>query len=999
MPKNIIFHGSFLVSGIMCHAGCGSLVQSALSDLSGVGLPSDAEVHSIDAQPKTLGIHEISISIQSEQEGFNQSGEKNKTILAGLTSKLTEYSFQIIDEKNLESEDESKWPNRINILVNLVAMFGILVLSLIYPPSLLLTVALTAVTTLTTAFTGRNYLSAFLNNLRNKKINDMSSTISLGWLLSLTHTLYHSITMPLASSFSMVFMSFIMPVMLIAMVNGMDEIKRLVLQKSKTIHLKGMKSLFPQMAEEYLCHQVPQEAQEKLMSLMETQPTDVSVEEFLIPVQTWLSSDKVKQSKQSLQKGMLIQVNAGDCFPVDCILVQGNTLVDASLLTGEPQQPKKLLDTIPAGAINLGQAVTVYVTNDSYNSTVNKLLFRSNRAPEKSTSPDDTTKFTSLYTSLIMVSIVASIITPLSLGVFTVPLVLKNVIGILFAVCPCTIAIAHQLPQLLSIYQRNNKNILLRNENMNSTQEMIHTVVFDKTGTLTTGRSKVESYVGLDDALWQKIHLLEQCHGAGHPLANAINSFYDSHIARKIVFTDISNPVLDPKNRGLSATVQGKPIHIGNLSYMQEIQESQIVVAEEHTSLIQSKLLQGYTPIYVAEGKVYKGVIFIQHEPRSDILAALKRLKNEGKTLIMLTGDNSVSAMAFNQQISAKAYPHSEETIFEPQNIHAEQQPHMKEAFLRKLMKSFEPVAAPKKESSKQGFLSTVRGFFGGGMTPSEPKKSQGGVWFVGDGLNDAPCARIVTEKKGVSCAMNSTDKAAFFTDISLNGSLAYLFEHHKLDRFFQKNIRQNQALLVYSAIAFLAFIISFSIAGLAVSPLIPMLIMMSTTGFTLLNCYRVKLSVDEALDKHRSWFRGFFVSDASVGLAAGASTLLIVGLLISTVMSKGLGLPALTAGGWAAIGSASALSGGILLTLFTLTAVGYLIFDQFSPMAGDDAIIQNEPSVIKRQRGTPQLATTPAHQEVHKGLFSLSEPITGDRMVGTRSPTVEPTSLTVGFI
>lgn len=998
MPKNIIFHGSFLVSGIMCHAGCGSLVKTALSDLSGIELPSDAEVHSIDAQPKTLGIHEISISIQSKQEGFNQSGEKNKTILAGLTSKLTEYGFQIIDEKNLESEDESKWPNRINILVNLVAMLGILVLSLSYPPSLLLTVALTAVTTLTTAFTGRNYLSTFLHNLRNKKINDMSSTISLGWLLSLTHTFYHSVTMPLASSFSMVFMSFIMPVMLIAMVNGMDEIKRLVLQKSKTIHLKGMKSLFPQMAEEYLCHEIPPDAQEKLMSVMETQPSDVSVEEFLIPVQTLLSSDKVKRSKQSLQKGMLIQVNAGDCFPVDCTLVQGSTLVDASLLTGEPQQPKQLLDTIPAGAINLGQAVTVYVTNDSYNSTVNRLLFRSNRAPEKTTSPDDTTKFTSLYTSLIMVSIVASIITPLSLGVFTVPLVLKNVIGILFAVCPCTIAIAHQLPQLLSIYQRNNKNILLRNEN-NANQETIHTVVFDKTGTLTTGRSKVESYAGLDEALWQKIHLLEQSHGASHPLANAINSFYDSHIAQKIVFTDISNPVLDPKNRGLSATVQGKSIHIGNLSYMQDIQESQIVVAEEHSSLIQSKLLQGYTPIYVAEEKVYKGVIFIQHEPRSDILDALKRLKKEGKTLIMLTGDNSVSAMAFNQQISAKAYPHSEETIFEPQNIHAEQQPHMKEKFLQKLMKSFEPVAAPKKESSKEGFLSTVRGFFGGGMTPSEPKKTQGGVWFVGDGLNDAPCARIVTEKKGVSCAMNSTDKAAFFTDISLNGSLAYLFEHHKLDRFFQKNIRQNQALLVYSAIAFLAFIISFSIAGFAVSPLIPMLIMMSTTGFTLLNCYRVKLSVDEALDKHRSWFRGFFVSDASVGLAAGASTLLIGGLLISTVMSKGLGLPALTAGGWAAIGSAAALSGGILLTLFTLTAVGYLIFDQFTPMTGDGAVSQRESSVIKRQRGTPKHTTTPAHQEVHKGLFSLPEQSTGDRMAGTRVPTVESTNFTASFI
>ncbi|WP_019218248.1 hypothetical protein [Legionella tunisiensis] len=256
-------------------------------------------------------------------------------------------------------------------------------------------------------------------------------------------------------------------------------------------------------------------------------------------------------------------------------------------------------------------------------------------------------------------------------------------------------------------------------------------------------------------------------------------------------------------------------------------------------------------------------------------------------------------------------------------------------------------------------------------MKPAEPKKYRGGVWFVGDGLNDAPCARIVTEENGVSCAMNSTDKAAFFTDICLNGSLAYLFEHHKLDRFFQKNIRQNQGLLVFSAIAFLAFIISFSIAGMGVSPLIPMLIMMSTTGFTLLNCYRVKLSVDDALDKRRSWLREFLVADASVGLGAGASTLLIVGLLISTVMSKGLGLSAFTAGSLAAIGCASALSGGLILTLFILTAVSYLIFDQFNPTTGDGAISQSEPSRLARQEITHQSTNPSAKQEVfYRRLF-----------------------------
>jgi Cu+-exporting ATPase len=430
MSEKIIFKGSFLVAGIMCHGGCGAAVQGILRDLSGTELlPSDAELASIDAQPAWIGVHEIFVTIRSEQETFNQDGYHNKAILDILKKKIisAEYhDFQVVDEKNLESDEPSTWPNRSNILVNLAAMFAIFVLSLTCPPSLLLTATLTTTSLLTTAFTGRSYLLSFLRNLRNKSINDMSSTISLGWLLSVAHMLYHSFTVPLMSHFSMVFMSFIMPVILIAIVNGMDEIKRLVMQKSKTIHLKGMKSLFPQMAEQYPCYQLSENKLSELTLLMEASPqaADANVLEPLSSIQKILldsSNTLVMQPKQSLKKGTLIQVKAGECFPVDCILIQGKTLVDASIVSGELRQLKQCLETIPAGAINLGQTVTVYAKSDSYSSTVNQLLFRSNRASEKSTVVYNYSAFTSLYTSLIVVSIVASVAAPLALGVFTAP--------------------------------------------------------------------------------------------------------------------------------------------------------------------------------------------------------------------------------------------------------------------------------------------------------------------------------------------------------------------------------------------------------------------------------------------------------------------------------------------------------------------------------------------------------------------------------------------------
>lgn len=888
MTKKIIFQDSFLVSGIMCYQGCGNIIKNVLSDLAEFKqqhlLPEDAQLI-IDAEPQDLGIHRLFIMIESEEQLFNQDESYRNLLSVKFKEILDSIGYEVIDNNKNTKKNKSNSVNWINILVNLASMFGIIILSAIFPPSLLLTIGLTTLSFLTTAFTARSYLINFFRNLRNKNPANMATPITLGWLLSLAHTLYHSITMPLASSFSMIFMSFIMPVMLIMIINGMDEIKRLVLNKSKKMHLKGMKALFPSMAKEYHCYPLSQQEQEELSQLIKMLHKDNSQSDYFVQsISNILINEKiVRYSKNTLKKEMIIKIKRGECFPVDGLIIQGNTLVDASILTGEPQQPKQLLDFVPAGAINLGQDVSIYATQDCYNSAVNALLFRSNRAREEKIASESNRKFAYLYVALIMVGITASILTPLALGMLTILLVLQNVTGILFAVCPCTIAIAHQLPKLLSLYRRNQKGITMRNENLTGQFDEIHTIVFDKTGTLTTGNSQVDMSEGISFSLWQRIYLLEKHHGAEHPLAKAINNYCETIGAHQSIIKEIKDVSVDSKNRGLSAVVQGKQIHLGNLDYLQHLG---VVLPNDFPLAVKNKLAQGYTPVYVAEDGVYQGLILIRHEIRKDILPALARLKKEGKKLIMLTGDSKLSTMGFNQQYGA---------IFEPDNIHAEQTPLDKEIFLNKLMDS-------QAVNSK-------------------------GVWFVGDGLNDAPCARILTEKGGVSCAMTSNDKAAFFTDISLNGSLDYLFEHAKLNRFLQKNIIQNQWLLAYGSITFLAFIISFSIAGIAISPLIPLGIMVSTTLFSLFNSYRVQLSVDNALDKNTSWYKQYLASDLSTGLLIGASTLLICSLLISTLATGGLVLPAIifTAGAVAAVSSVCILAASVMFGAFALLCITYL--------------------------------------------------------------------------
>ncbi|MCX7117705.1 MAG: HAD-IC family P-type ATPase [Legionellales bacterium] len=763
---------------------------------------------------------------------------------------------------------------------------------------------------------------AFYQQIREKTLNTMATPITLGWLLSLAHTLYHAITMPTMQNPAMTFMNYLMPILLITTVNAMDEIKRRVLSQSKKMHLQGMKTLFPQMSKTYEGMTLPIETQNKLSEWILNMTGSMPFSTSLAKTTTYL--------KQTLSEGMLIVVKRGECFPVDGIILQGHTLIDASILTGEPQQQKRPRDKVPGGSINLGQDVLLYVTQNTYNSTVNRLLFRSNRAHKNQAPTDPSTRFSYVYLGLIVIGLVASIMVPIALGIATFPLILQNIIGILFAICPCTIAIAHFLPKLISVYRRHQQGIILRREEVTESTQPPHTIVFDKTGTLTTGRSDVDSSEGISPALWKRIYLLEDRHGAGHPIAKAIIRCFNSKHKSTPLIKDLQNASIDPDHRGLSAMVQGKRVQMGHFNYLKS---AGVNIPNQLSQTITQKLALGMTPIYVAEDGIYQGIILIKHEVRNNILGALKRLKAEGKTLIMLTGDNSEAAIGFNQQ---------QGNLFQKNHIHASHTPQMKESFLKNLMS----------------------------QADIDPK----GVWFVGDGLNDAPCARMVSDKGGVSASMTHDDKAAFFTDLSLDGSLDYLFEHHRLNRFLKKNVTQNQGLLIYGALVFLAFILCFSVIGIAVSPLIPMAVMVSTTLLTLFNAYRVSLSVNHALDKKGTWFSQWMASDGSIGLLLGGISFFLCGLFVASIATGGLALPALTftAGAITAIYSICMLAAGVLGGAFALLGIGFICSNKSIPQAiektPEKAPLIPHPQAKNEMAHTSAIGFFPPHKPIRIG-------------------------------
>ena len=919
MPK-IIFQNSFHLAGIMCFDYCGSLIQNTLEQTleeykQQKLLPTDAKLF-IAAEPNGLGIHCLTLLIESSQESFQVSQEVCHALSTQFKKalKASESDYEIV-EADLEKKQSTK-QNWINILVNLATIITIIALYFIFPPSILLTIGLTILSYITTAFTAREYLMNFFSNLVNKNLNNMATTISFGWFLSLAHSLFHVISMPLVLHFSMIFMGFIMPILLITCVNLMDGIKELVTKKSQKMSLKGTESLFPQMCKEYLCYQLRQEAQINVTELLNSKvPNKEKLQNFLN------NNEYRKEKRNLLREGMIIQVNSGECFPVDGLLLERNSFIDASLLTGEPRQIKNFGDSIHAGAINLGPSVKIYAIRNGYGSTVTRLLFPANRARKQR--PEEKSTFFYLYTGLVILGVLASIAIPISLGAFTIPLFLQNLIGILFSVCPCTIAIAHKLPPLISIFHRGNRGIYLRDESLASRTDQIHTLVFDKTGTLTTGESTVESSdISFPSGLWQRIYLLEKQYGGEHPVARAIVNYYEAKKNFPILLKDIQIDTLDSHNRGLSAKVQKKEIHLGNAEFLEEI-------GIKIPPINQYKINQGYSPVYVAQDRVYRGVIYIRHEPRPGVVTGLAALKHKRKKLIMLTGDNEKSAKMFNLQISTMANT----TIFEEEDIYAQQKPEDKVEFLRKLM------------------LNNPRG----------PK----GVCFVGDGLNDAPCSRKISEMEGTSFAisMEQQVKTSFFSDICLDGSLNYLFKHTKINRFLKKNVSQNQGILAYSTLCFLIFIISFSIVGIPVVPLIPLGIMLATTLFVIFNSYRTQLSIDTLCDRNTSWVKKALASDFSLGLLMLASSLLTLSLLIPTLSTGSLTLPLLVfslgAGIMPILASSCTLASIILFSLFALLVSTYMLTKAcaLSPIVEEElSPSQFDPSkeAIQKQRETP---------------------------------------------
>ncbi|ADL50794.1 cadmium-translocating P-type ATPase [Clostridium cellulovorans 743B] len=389
-----------------------------------------------------------------------------------------------------------------------------------------------------------------------------------------------------------------------------------------------------------------------------------------------------KVSPEEVGVGDIIVVKPGEKVPLDGKVIEGNSMVDTSALTGE-SVPREVGagDSILGGVINRNGLLTIEVEKEFGDSTIAKILdLVQNASSKKAPTENFITKFARYYTPIVVFSAVAlAIIPPLVIDGATFSQWLYRALAFLVVSCPCALVVSIPLGFFGGIGGASRNGILIKGGNYLEALNNVEIIVFDKTGTLTKGVFKVTEVKAQNnftsDELINYAAYAESY--SNHPIATSILKAYGTEIAKDSIenYEEISG-------YGVKAMVSGREVLAGNFKLM------------NNEKIIYQQIETIGTVVHVAVDKRYAGYIVISDEIKEDSAKAIKDLKAIGvKKTVMLTGDNKIVGNKVAKQLGLD-------------KVYAELLPDQK----------VEKVELLDKEKSPKGKLI-----------------------FVGDGINDAP--------------------------------------------------------------------------------------------------------------------------------------------------------------------------------------------------------------------------------------------------------------------
>ena len=336
---------------------------------------------------------------------------------------------------------------------------------------------------------------------------------------------------------------------------------------------------------------------------------------------------------EEVEIGEIIVIKAGERVPLDGIVVEGNSMLDTSALTGE-LLPREVItgSELLSGCINMNGLLNAKVTKSYSESTVNKILeLVENASSRKSKSEKFITRFARVYTPVVVViAVVLAIIPPLIIKGATFNEWIYRSLAFLVVSCPCALVISVPLSFFGGIGGASRNGILVKGSNYLESLAKTEIIVFDKTGTLTKGVFKVQKIHSEKIKPEELLKLAAYAESySNHPISLSLKEAY-----KKDIDIEKISQVEEISGHGVSAAVENIKVLAGNDKLMEKFK----IPYNKETS-------EG-TLVHIAADGEYAGYILIADKIKDDAFEAVSDLRKHNiKDIVMLTGDSESVAI------------------------------------------------------------------------------------------------------------------------------------------------------------------------------------------------------------------------------------------------------------------------------------------------------------------------------------------------------------------
>ncbi len=487
--------------------------------------------------------------------------------------------------------------------------------------------------------------------------------------------------------------------------------------------------------------------------------------------------------------GDRLRVRPGEKVPVDGVVLEGASAVDESMMTGEPIPVTKNPGERVTGATVNGTGALVIraerVGRDTFLAQIVRTVSEAQRSRAPIQRLADTVSAW-FVPAVVVIAVVTFAVWGTAGPTPRMAHALVNAVAVLIIACPCALGLATPMSIMVGVGRGATAGVLVKNAEALERFEKVDTLVVDKTGTLTEGRPKVASVTvaagASEDEVLRLAAAVEQ--GSEHPLAAAIVA---EARARGLVFPAAVG-FASHTGRGVSAKADGRAIALGNRRMMDE----QGIALGALADVAERRAAEGESLVFLAADGAALGVIGVADPVKASTPEAVRLLREAGLRIVMLTGDNRVTAAAVAGRLGLD-------------DIEAEVLPEQKAEVVRRLQAEGRVVA------------------------------------MAGDGVNDAPALAVAD----VGIAMGTgTDVAIETAALTLvKGDLRAIARARRLSRATMGNIRQNLFwAFVYNAVGVpVAAGLLYPWFGILLSPVIAAAAMSFSSVSVIVNALRLR--------------------------------------------------------------------------------------------------------------------------------------------------------------